>query len=105
MRIPIPASHWLSIWDDSLAERLIGAEAHDRQSQRIDREFVVLHVFAEDVGDGRRPSFPLHFAVVRRIGEHLLKLNARRIRRLPQIIENDVFDLDIDKRKARIPLT
>ena len=68
-----------------LAERLVGTEPDDRQSQRIDREFIVFNVFAENVRDCCRPVFALHFAVVGGIGKHFFELNARRIWGLPQV--------------------
>jgi hypothetical protein len=40
--------------------------------------------------------------VIRGIGEDLLELDARRIRRLPQVVENDVFDFHIDKRERAV---
>lgn len=36
------------------------------------------------------------------IGKHLFELNASRIWGLPQVVENDIFDFDIDKRKAGV---
>ena len=61
------------------------------KTQRIDREFVVPEVFTENVRDRRRPPFPLHFAVVRGIREHLFELNPRRIWGLPQVIQDNIF--------------
>ena len=72
--------------DSSLAERLVGPEADDGQSERIHGQLVVLHVVAEDVGNGGRPTLALQLAMVRGIGEYFLKLNARRIRRLAQVV-------------------
>jgi hypothetical protein len=66
----------------SSAERLVSPEPHDRQTQRIDREFVVLDVFAENVRDRRRPALAFQFAMVR-ICEHLFELNPSRIWGLP----------------------
>jgi len=37
-----------------LAECLVGPEAHDGEPQRIHGKFVVLHVFAEDIGDATK---------------------------------------------------
>src|SRR5579884_4567884 len=74
----------------SSVERLIRAEAHNSQAERIDGQFVVLYHLAEDIGNAGRPSLTLEFGVVGRIGVDLLKLNASRIRRLPEVIEDDV---------------
>ena len=68
------------IRDKILTKCLVGAEADDRQTQGVDGQFVILHVFAEDIGDGCGPSFALDFAVVRRIREHLFEFDPRRIR-------------------------
>jgi hypothetical protein len=85
-----------------LAECLIDPEANNSQAQWIYREFVVLHVFAENIGDGRCPALTLQFGVVDWIREHLLKLDARRIWRLAQVIQDDIFHFNVHKRKARI---
>jgi hypothetical protein len=45
----------------SLAERLVGPEAHDGQAERVHGKFIVLHVLAEDIGNAGRPSLPLEF--------------------------------------------
>ena len=63
-----------------LLERLVGPEADDGQSQRIDSQLIVLHVVAEDIGHAGGPSLPLEFGMIRRVRVHLLELNARRIR-------------------------
>ncbi len=87
----------------SSAERLVGAEPHDGQTQRIDREFVVPDVFTEHVRDRRRPALAFHFAMVGGVREHLFELNPSRIWGLTQVIENNVLDFDVDKREASIP--
>ncbi len=43
-----------------------------------------------------RPSLPAEFGMILRIREDLLELDARRIRRLSQVIKDDVLGLDID---------
>src|SRR5208282_3138302 len=86
----------------SLAERLVGPEAHDGQTQWVHGQLIVLHVLAEDIGDAGCPSLPLEFGVVRRIGVHLFELDARRIRRLAQVVKDDVLDLYIDIRKGAV---
>ncbi len=63
-----------------LLERLVGPEADDGQSQRIDGQLIVLHVVAEDIGHAGGPSLPLEFCMIRRVRVHLLELNPRRIR-------------------------
>src|SRR6266496_888485 len=42
-----------------LLERLVGPEADNGHSERIDGQLVVLHLLAEDVGHAGSPSFPL----------------------------------------------
>src|SRR5260370_85885 len=76
----------------SLAERLVGPEAHDGQAEWVDGQLIVLHVFAEDIGNAGRPSLPLEFGMIRRIGVHLLELDAGRIGRLTQVVKDDVLD-------------
>ena len=66
------------LWLD-LLERLVGPEADDGQSQRIDGQLLVLHLLAEDVGDAGGPLLPLEFAMIRGIRINLLELDARRI--------------------------
>jgi hypothetical protein len=48
------------------------------------------------IRSGLQRSFPLEFGAVRRIAVHLLELDACRIRRLPQVVEDYVLDLDIN---------
>src|SRR5580700_4308984 len=86
----------------SLAERLVCPEAHDGQSQRINGQLVVLHVFAEDVGHAGGPSLALYLGMISRVRKHLFKFDSRRIRRLTKIVENDVLDLDINVRKRAV---
>src|ERR1700723_1916281 len=86
----------------SLAERLVGPETHDGQTERVHGKLIVLHVLAEDIGDAGCPSLPLEFGMIRRIAVHLLELNSRRIRRLSQVVKDDVLDLDIDIRKDAV---
>ncbi len=62
-----------------LAERLVGAEAHNGQSKGIHGQFVVLHVLSKDIGDARGPSLSFEFAMIGWIREHLLELNPCRI--------------------------
>ena len=50
-----------------LLERLVGPEADDGQSQRIDGQLIILHVVAEDIGHAGGPSLPLEFGMVRRV--------------------------------------
>ena len=64
----------------SLAERLVCPEAHDGQSQRIDGQFIVLHVLAEDISDTGSPSFALDLGMIGRVREHLFEFNSCRIR-------------------------
>jgi hypothetical protein len=45
----------------SLAERLVGPEAHDGQAEWVDGNLIVLHVLAEDIGNACCPSLPLEF--------------------------------------------
>ena len=85
-----------------LLERLVGPEADDGQAERIDGQLVVLHVLAEDIGNAGCPLLPLEFGMVRGIREHFLELDARRIGRLAQVVEDDVLHLDIDKRKRAV---
>src|ERR1035437_5419175 len=85
--------------DESLAERLVNSEAHDGRPKRVHRQFLVLHGLPKDIGDAGCPSFPFEFRVIRGIGVHLLKLDPGRIRRLPQIVKDNVLYLDIDIRK------
>src|SRR5260370_25433941 len=86
----------------SLAERLVGPEAHDGQAEWVDGQLIVLHVFAVDIGNAGRPSLPLEFGMIRRIGVHLLQLDAGRIGRLTQVVKDDVLDLYIDIRKGAV---
>ena len=86
----------------SLAERLVGPEAHDGQTEGVHGKLIVLHVLAEDIGNAGSPSLPLEFGMIRRIGEHLLELDARRIGRLAQVVKDDVLDLHIDIRKSAV---
>jgi hypothetical protein len=48
----------------SLAERLVGPEANDRQAQGIHCQFIVPHVFAEYIGHAGCPSVAFDFRVV-----------------------------------------
>src|SRR5713101_4089300 len=86
----------------SLAERLVGPETHDGQTERVHGQLFVFHVLAEDIGDAGCPSLPLEFGMIRRIAVHLLELNTRRIRRLSQVVKDDVLDLDIDIRQGAV---
>src|SRR5260370_13792783 len=86
----------------SLAERMVGPEAHDGQPEWVDGQLIVLHVLAEDIGNAGRPSLPLEFGVIRRVGVHLLELDAGRIGRLTQVVKDDVLDLYIDIRKGAV---
>lgn len=60
------ASLVFGLWLD-LLERLVGPEADDGQSERIDGQFVVLHLIAKDIGDAGGPLLPLEFGVICRI--------------------------------------
>lgn len=60
-----------------LLERLVGPEADDGQSQRIDGQLVVLDLVPEDVGHAGGPLLPLEHGVVRRVREYSLELNSR----------------------------
>ena len=40
--------------------------------------------------------------MIRGIGVHLLELDPRRIRRLSQVVKDDVLDLHIDIRQAAV---
>jgi hypothetical protein len=86
----------------SSAERLVGSESDKRQSQRIHSEFVILHILAEDIGDAGGPSLALDLGMIGGIREHLFEFDSRRIRRLTEIVENDILDLDIDVRKRAV---
>src|SRR6202161_3079431 len=88
--------------DESLAECLVGPEAHDGQTERVYGKLIVLHILAKDIGDAGCPSLPLEFGMIRGGGVHLLELDARRIRGLSQVIEDDVLDLYIDIRQAAV---
>jgi hypothetical protein len=79
----------------SLAERLVGPEAHDGQAEWVDGNLIVLHVLAEDIGNACCPSLPLESVMICRIREHLLELDARRKGRLKQVVKDDVFDLNV----------
>ena len=70
------ASLVFGLWLD-LLERLVGPEADDGQSERIDGQFIVLHVLPEDIGDGGCPSFLLQLAMVRGVREDFHELNPR----------------------------
>ena len=85
-----------------LAECLVGPEADDGQPQRVHGQLVVLHVLAEDIGHAGDPSLPLEFGMIRRVRVHLLELDPRGIGRLPQVVQNNVLDLDIDIRKRAV---
>src|ERR1700730_10173857 len=79
----------------SLAERLVGPETHDGQTEGVHGKLIVLHVLAKDIGNAGCPSLPLEFGVIRGIRVNLLELYPRRIRRLAKVVEDDVLDLDI----------
>jgi len=85
-----------------LFERLVGPEADDGQSEGVHGQFVILDRLAEDVGDAGGPLLPPELGVIRGIGEDLLELDARRIRRLAQVVENDVFDRHVDERERTV---
>src|SRR5208337_1073223 len=85
-----------------LAERLVGPETHDGQTEGVHGKLIVLHVLAKDIGDAGCPSLSLEFGVIGRIAVYLLELDARRIRRLAQVVEDDVLDLDIDIRQGAV---
>jgi hypothetical protein len=74
-----------------LLERLVGPEADDGQTEGVHGQLVVLYRLAEDVGDAGGPSLPPELGVIRGIGEDLLELDARRIGRLTQVVEDDVL--------------
>src|ERR1039458_5608952 len=86
----------------SLAERLVGPETHDGQTEGVHGELIVLHVLAKDIGDAGCPSLPLEFAMIGGVGVNLLELDARRIRRLSEVVKDDVLDLDIDIRQGAV---
>ena len=77
-----------------LFECLVCAETHDGQPERVHRQLVVFCVLAEDISDTGGPSLPVEFGVIGGIGLYLLKLDTRRIGRLPQIVKDDVLALD-----------
>jgi len=85
-----------------LLERLVGPEADDGQSEGVHGQLVVPDRFAEDVGDAGGPLLPPELGMVRGIGEDLLELDARRIGRLTQVVENDALDLHIDERERAV---
>src|ERR1700689_2617661 len=79
-----------------LLEGLVGPEADDSQSERIDGQFVVFHVLSEDGGHAGCPTFALQLGMIRRIGEDFHELDSRPIGRLTEIVQDDLFHLDID---------
>lgn len=85
-----------------LLERLVGPEADDGQTEGVHGQFVVPDRLAEDVGDASGPLLPPELDMIRGIGEDLLELDAGRIGRLAQVIENDAFDLHIDERERAV---
>ena len=59
-----------SIWNAGFSrfrsvEGLVGSEANDGQPERVNGQFIVLHVLTEHVCDAGRPSFPLQFRMIR----------------------------------------
>ena len=47
--------------EGGVAERLVGPGAHDRQTERIDGQFVALYVLSKDIGDACGPSLAPEF--------------------------------------------
>src|ERR1017187_2332431 len=88
--------------DESLAECLVRPEAHDGQTEGVHGKLIVFHILAKDIGDAGCPSLPLEFRMIRGVGVHLLELDARRIRRLSQVVKDDVLNLHIDIRQAAV---
>src|SRR6202051_258752 len=86
----------------SLAERLVGPETHDSQTEGVHGKLIVLHVLAKDIGDAGCPSLPLEFVMIRGVRVNLLELDARRIRRLSEVVKDDILDLDIDIRQGAV---
>src|ERR1700676_1620072 len=85
-----------------LAECLVGPEAHDRQTKRIHGKLIVLPILAKNIGDAGYPSLPLEFGMIRWVAVYLLELDPRRIRRLSQVVKDDVLDLHIDIRQCAV---
>ncbi len=79
-----------------LSERLVLAEIGDGQAQRIDRQHLVADLVAEGVDDIGSPELAFLFRVVERAGENLVELDPSLERRLPQVLDSDGLDLDID---------
>ena len=44
--------------DESLAKRLVGPEADDRQSEEVHGKLIVLHILAKDIGDAELSIAP-----------------------------------------------
>ena len=57
---------------------------------------IVGDVVRENVRHAGRPGLALDEGVVSRCGEYLVEFNACRIGRLPEVVKDDVLDLDID---------
>jgi hypothetical protein len=78
------------------AECLVRPESHDGQTEGVHGKLIVFHILAKDIGDAGCPSLPLEFGMIRGVAVHLLELDACRIRRLLQVVKDDVLDLHID---------
>ena len=63
--------------DESLAECLVGPEAHDGQTEGVHGKLIVFHILAKDIGNAGCPSLPLEFGMIRGIGVDLLELDTR----------------------------
>src|SRR6202045_1019715 len=87
---------------ESLAECLVGPKAHDGQAEGVHGKLIIFYILAKDIGDAGCPSLPLEFGMIRGVGVHLLELDARRIRRLSQVVKDDVLDLHIYIRQAAV---
>src|ERR1700731_3122988 len=86
----------------SLAERLVRPETHDGQTEGVHGKLIIFYILAKDIGDAGCPSLPLEFGMIRGVVVHLLELDARRIRRLSQVIKDDVLDLHNDIRQGAV---
>ena len=62
----------------------------------IHLDLAVLNGITKNIGDAGGPALAFDLRMVRRVRVDFQELDARRIRRLPQLIKDDVLDLNID---------
>src|SRR5579863_117203 len=94
-KIMVVAKKTLGIMDGSL-KRLVFAEVRDCQSQRIDRNPRIRDAVPNHEDEARDVFLAAGFCMICARVVDLFEVDGRFVRRLPQVLDGDVLDLDLD---------